>query len=207
MEKSLDKIFNKIYPVIAPLGIVDNDFQYVEDISKDRDIQEVHKRIKDILGANSLYDEEKEMFEETIKYRETPMYVLMNEYKDDKRHKKGEPITIKKIVHFIDPVSLKHIVLEQTKKDEPSNYYKIYKAIKNTDQVLRNNAICIARNVYWESLQNITGRSKIKELNLDDEEFAEYLAKQTRDGVVWLFLDIEPRIKQPEQTIVRKLTK
>ena len=202
----IDFTLNKVYSCfLTPIRETNDDFAYIADISKDKDLKKVHQAIKTILTKDEISEHESQTIDGSLVYRETPEYIFMSKYDDDVMKRKNDKRIIRKIVHFRNPITNEHVIFEQTKRAELTNYYKIHKAIKNTDTVPGNDALGIARNVFWESLQNTTGTSKTVVRSFDDQEYANYIVNEAVNSNIWIYLDVEPR-KIPLAKKERKLT-
>lgn len=207
MEKMININYNRVYACyLTSIKEVNENEEYIKDISNDKDLKKVHSAIKELLLGDNINTEESLIMDDFLIYQERPEYVFMSSYNDDLIHRKNDSRKIKKIVHFINPITLKHMVFEQTKNTDLADYYKIYKAIKNTDEVLRNQAIVIGRNVFWEEQQTKKGISKTKVLELNNQEFANYMAENEKENNIWLFLDINIAKLSLDKAKQRKLT-
>lgn len=207
MGKIININYNRVYACyLTSIKEVNENEEYIKDISNDKDLKKVHSAIKELLLGDNINTEDSLIMDDFLIYQERPEYVFMSSYNDDLIHRKNDSRKIKKIVHFINPITLKHMVFEQTKNTDLADYYKIYKAIKNTDEVLRNQAIVIGRNVFWEEQQTKKGISKTKVLELNNQEFANYMVENAKENNIWLFLDINIAKLSLDKAKQRKLT-
>lgn len=199
--------YNRVYACyLTSINEANENEEYIKDISNDKDLKKVHSAIKELLLGDNINTEDSLIMDDFLVYQENPEYVFMSSYNDDLIHRKNDSRKIKKIVHFINPITLKHMVFEQTKNTDLADYYKIYKAIINTDEVIKNQAVVIARNVFWEEQQTKKGISKTKILELNNQEFANYMIENAKENNIWLFLDINIAKLSLDKAKQRKLT-